>query len=224
MQRDLIDSELYEERYRFKERRSNVRFFTVLLGILLVFLGLRTYWTSNFSGVGVDGASMNKTLYNGEQLIMRYSDGGKDANYGDVIVVHVEHYPEVREYNANRAEPYKLKYLIKRLIAKEGDAVKCTDGQLYIRYKGKTEFTKLNEPYAYYYSAAAKEQYDFATYEVGKGEIFFLGDNRCNSMDSRYREEQGSHLNGRLYKQTDIYGIVPQWAIDNQRILEKIFF
>ncbi len=224
MQRDLIDSELYEERYRFKERRSNVRFFLTLLAIALLFLGLRAYWTNTFSGVGVDGASMNKTLYSGDQLIMRYSDGGKDADYGDVIVVHVENYPEIREYNQGKSENKKLKYLIKRLIAKEGDAVKCTDGQIYIRYKGKTEFVELYEPYAYYYSKTAKANYDFGVYEVGEGEVFFLGDNRCNSMDSRYNEEKGSHLDGRLYKQADIFGIVPQWAIDNQRILEKIFF
>ena len=57
---------------------------------------------------------------------------------------------------------------------------------------------------------------------MGEGEIFFLGDNRNISMDSRYKEDM-SHLD-RLYKETDIYGIVPQWAIDKQEDLEKIFF
>jgi len=27
-----------------------------------------------------------------------------------------------------------------------------------------------------------------------------------------------------LYKEADIYGVVPQWAIDNHSIFEKIFF
>ena len=55
-------------------------------------------------------------------------------------------------------------------------------------------------------------------YEVGEGEIFFLGDNTRNSIDSRYKQG-ASHLDG-LYKKTDIYGIVPQWSIDHRAFLE----
>ena len=56
------------------------------------------------------------------------------------------------------------------------------------------------------------------------GEIFFLGDNRLNSCDSRYQEYGGSHLKDKLYKATDVYGVVPEWALEHQEILAKIFF
>ena len=95
---------------------------------------------------------------------------------------------------------------------------------MYIQYAGCDGYEKLDEPYAHYRSAYDKQSYDFGPYKVGEGEIFFLGDNRNNSVDSRYGVTQGSHLPNRLYKTEDIFGIVPEWAIQNQEILEKIFF
>ena len=89
-----------------------------------------------------------------------------------------------------------------------------------VRYAGTSEYVKLNEDYARYTNA---QEYDFQTeYVVGEGEIFFLGDNRNVSMDSRYNEGY-SHLKG-LYKQSDIYGVVPEWAIEHKDVLENIFF
>ena len=66
--------------------------------------------------------------------------------------------------------------------------------------------------------------YDFHEYTGGEGEIFFLGDNRLNSVDSRYQEWGGSHLNVALYKATDVQGVVSQWAVDNKEFLDILFF
>lgn len=212
--KELMENELYEARYHFKERRSNARFFVFLL-LFFTFLGaVRSYWTGNFGGVQIDGSSMNNTLANGQQLLMKYCDNGEEAKRGDIIVVYVGDYTECAGVSSG--------YLIKRLIAVEGDTVKCHDGQVYIQYAGESTYTKVDEPYAYY--CKNKLDYDFGPYKVGEGEIFFLGDNRQNSVDSRYGITQGSHLSDRLYKTEDIFGIVPEWAIKNQKILEKIFF
>ncbi len=223
MRKDLRDSALYEEHYRFKERRSNVRFFAVLFFVAFLLLCGRAYWVNHFGGVEVDGDSMYKTLLNGQQLIVRYAEGENPAERGDIVVVYVEKYPEIQAENEGKTEEKKLKYLIKRLIAVEGDVVKCVDGQIYIKEKGRTEFSPLEEPYAYYPSAKKKADYDFAEYTVGEGEIFFLGDNRCNSLDSRYQEGH-SHLQDRLYKAEDIFGVVPDWAVEHRELLSKIFF
>ena len=213
MDKNLRESRLYEEKFRIKEGESNIRFYSILLFIITLLMAFHAYWTMNFGGVTVSGRSMEQTLQSGDQLLMKYVDG-KEAKRGDVIVVYVGDYPEFQGRNTQ--------FLIKRLIAIEGDHVKCTDGQISIKYRGSNTWVTLDEPYAYY--EKDKSMYDFAKegYLVGTGEIFFLGDNRLNSMDSRYKES-GSHLNC-LYKTEDIIGIVPEWAIEYRSIIEKLLF
>ncbi len=219
---DLKDSTLYEEQYRFKERRSNVRFFIVLLLIAAVLFTLRAYWVNNFGGVTVSGWSMYDTLESGDQLVMKYVEG-TEAKRGDIVVVDVEAYPDVQKHNQGRPEAMQVKFLIKRLIAIEGDTVKCERGQIYLKKAGEADFSPLEESYAYYSSQTGKDLYNFGPYELTDGDIFFLGDNRCHSTDSRYKEG-GSHLKNGLYKAEDIIGIVPEWAVNNRDLLGKIFF
>ena len=220
----LQGSELYENCHHTAERRSNTRFFFGLLIALWTILFAVNCWHSAFGGVQVDGGSMLNTLKSGEYLLVRYFDEGDELPYGSVIVVDIGHYPEVQEYNRQQREKnpkwVDTRYLIKRLIAKEGDKVRCKDGVLEVWYAGTDGYQVLNEPYAYY--GGRPEKYDFAEYDVGEGEIFFLGDNRNISLDSRYKEGW-SHIEG-LYKESDIHGIVPTWAIENQNTIEKIFF
>ena len=230
MNKHLQDSELYQEPLG-EERKGGYGIYIFLVGLIVLALFFRFWWTDNFSGVEVDGASMNQTLQDGDKLLMRYVENGEGLERGDVIVVDVQ--PYANQPN-NQYHFGETKYLIKRLIAVEGDIVKCQDGQIFICYAGTYEenmpieqltFEPLDEPYAYYYSEEKKQAYDFENqiYEVGEGEIFFLGDNRNNSLDSRYKEKFGSHLTG-LYKATDVYGVVPEWAIEHRDIFEKIFF
>ena len=204
-EKDLRDGELYEYRYRYKSRRSTTIFYCVLALIVAAALGFRIYWTNTFGGVYVDGNSMYPTLHSGDELLMKY---GGDAERGDVIVVDVRSYGD--EYDFGNTQ-----FLIKRLIAVEGVTVYCEDGEVYIRYAGTEEFVPLDEPYI-----PDGEIYSFGPYEVGTDEIFFLGDNRLNSKDSRYKEGL-SHLDC-LYKESDIYGIVPEWAIKYKEILKYI--
>ena len=237
MQKDLKDSELYPNEWKKKESWTSwVSFLLVLAILLCAFFCVRDFWTTSFGGVVVDGSSMNDTFVDGEKLLMRYTSSGAKAERGDVIVVDARPYQKggSKSDRVKEGDKVDADFLIKRLIAIEGDTVRWneTDDTLYIRYKGKSEFVPLKEDYATYKGGV--EKYTFGTtssgnvtdYEVGKGEIFFLGDNRNNSIDSRYKiaeKSNGSHLTC-LYEESDIYGIVPEWAIANRNVLEKIFF
>ena len=219
MEKDLRDSELFEEKFQWKERRDNGRFFLVVGLVFVLLFSLVFTWRQNFGGVEVDGASMNRTLSNGDKLLMRYTNASVKAERGDVIVVDVRGY---EEFDVGVGE-IRTNFLIKRLIAVEGDSLYCEDGDIFIRYAGATDFVKLQEDYVYFEgNGKTKADCDFALYEVGAGEVFFLGDNRNNSRDSRF-QESNSRLNC-LYKESDIYGIVPEWAIEHKNVLEKIFF
>ena len=205
----LDDSELYESAYQYKSRRATIRLVQILVLIFFVVFAFRIWWTKNFGGVIVDGPSMERTLQDGDKLLMHF---GNDAKRGDVIVV------DVSKYNFTDRYGNKIGFLIKRLIAVEGDEVFCKNGVTYIRYKGAAEF--VVEPYSKKH-AYASENYDFGLYKVGKNEVFFLGDNRCNSTDSRYNESL-SHFTDRLYTRDDIYATVPAWSVKYREYIQYL--
>lgn len=217
--RDLRESELYKSRFGEKESSWWWLLIVALCCVLAVF-GVRQYFSSNYGGVVVDGASMDKTLADGQQLLMEYVDDGREAKRGDIIVLDVSKHPEIVEYNKKHPNN-QISFLIKRLIAIEGDKVMCTDGQISICYAGTSEWVLLDEPYAYYIN---REVYDFKEpYVLEENEIFFLGDNRNNSLDSRYNEGY-SHLENDLYTFDEIYGIVPDWAVKYRKLFDFLLF
>ena len=186
---------------------------TILFIFLVVLFGARIYVSSRYGGVLVQGESMRQTLQGGEWLLMELTEKGAQADYGDIIVLDVRKYP-----NATAEEGF----LIKRLIAKGGDKVYCKEGEVYVWYQGTDGFVKLDEPYAYY--LRGKSNFSFASeahpYVVETGKIFYLGDNRQNSKDS---EDEYASANGMLVNETDIHGVVYDWAIAYQTPLRLIF-
>ena len=224
-----------------KERRSTIRFYTVLISVMAVFFLLFYFWTTNFTFVLVDGKSMDETLRDGEYLLSyKVVHPEYELQRGDIIVVEVGHIPEWQAENAEKPADRRTNFIIKRLIALEGDIVRCTDGEMEICYAGTWNelmnpadypFVAIDEPYAFYDETAGGKSAPCNTfqYKVGEGEIFFLGDNRNRSSDSRYRivEEDGrinheySALKNRLYKAEDVIAVVPQWALNHQKGLQK---
>lgn len=242
MTKDLKDSALFEERFKLKESRENMRFYCIVFLAIFAFLCLRTYWTNNFSLVQVSGRSMEQT-FDGtgkdyDCLLAKRVKDSKDLERGAVIVVTVKDIPEFKADNdrllndgIKTNDDEVTEFLIKRLIAFEGEAVRCTNGQVQICSNPNSAnpvWWDLEEPYAYYDSAyGGKNGYDFATYTVGKGEVFFLGDNRHHSRDSRYKENSAngkeySRLD-RLYSAECVTAYIPDWSIEHKNVLRKIF-
>ncbi|MBQ6574609.1 MAG: signal peptidase I [Lachnospiraceae bacterium] len=113
----------------------------------------------------IPSASMEPTIMTGDRLIgNRLAYINEDPKRGDVVIFL---YPD------NEKE-----YFIKRVIGLPGETVEIRDGKVYIN--GSEE--PLDES-AY---IAATPLGNFGPFNVPEGAYFMMGDNRNNSMDSRY--------------------------------------
>ena len=160
-----------------------------------------------FSPVQVSGSSMETTVQDGDWLIMRKTH---NINYGDVIIVRTS------------GSGDSSVYYIKRVIGLPGDTVYTLNGEVYRKKSGQTVAEKIDEPYARYLDnvggtwipSANKGTYaphssdeDVKECVVGEGEVYFMGDNRKHSRDSR---EIGTR------KISDVIGVVDKWSINKR--------
>ena len=114
--------------------------------------------------VNVDGGSMTPTLLNGERVIItRIFTAPKQ---GDIVVFTKQSFGE--------------ESLVKRVIATEGQTVDIDFDKGIVTVDG----VELDEPYI---AELTHRRLDMQTpVTVDEGCIFVMGDNRNNSLDSRY--------------------------------------
>ena len=120
-----------------------------------------------FRLVVVSGSSMYSTLWDGDWLLVLGNTLYREPEYGDIIVVCKDSF--------NDSEP-----IIKRVIATEGQTVDIdfVSGTVFVDGK------MLDEDYTYT-PTNRNEGMDFPA-RVPEGCVFALGDNRNDSLDSRY--------------------------------------
>lgn len=113
-----------------------------------------------FFNMEVMSGSMIPTLNVSDRYVVTKVYNKENLKEGDIIVFYSD------ELNER---------LVKRLIGLPGDKIEIKNGIVFRNGE------KLNEDYV-----KNKDTYTYdGTYEVPKGEYFFLGDNRPNSADSR---------------------------------------
>ena len=158
------------EHAEVKEKRASKGIISLLIMVVLVFgisFALRVFVVQGYQ---IPTGSMEDTVMIGDTVFseqVSYHFGS--INQGDIITFQD---PEV----AGRV-------LLKRVIAVEGQTLDLRNGRVYVNG------IPLEEPYvdnkaskAFSNTAVAIEY----PYTIPKGTIWVMGDNRTNSLDSRY--------------------------------------
>lgn len=136
-----------------------------------------------FQSYEVDGPSMETSLQTHDRLIIwkapktisRVTDHAYIPHRGDVIVFIKR---GLYDFNSDRE-----KQLIKRVIGLPGDHVVVKDGVVAVY--NKEHPGGFNPDKTLPYGTVIKDTPGTADITVGDGEIFVMGDNRVNSLDSR---------------------------------------
>ncbi|MFI1963594.1 signal peptidase I [Streptomyces pathocidini] len=207
-----------------KNQRSFWKELPILVGIaLLLALLIKTFLVQAFS---IPSDSMQDTLQRGDRVLVDKLTPwfGSKPERGEVVVFHdpggwLGEMPQtdsgpIVEGIQNALSFIGLmpsaeeKDLIKRVIAVGGDTVECKGGNQPVRVNGKA----LNEPYLKPGSTPCGDK-PFGPIKVPDGRIWVMGDNRQNSLDSRYHQDlQG---NGTVAEK-DVVGraVVVAWPLN----------
>lgn len=165
------DEEKVEKKYDPENPRAIDNVYDIVEMFVFVLVAVVLLTSIFFRHSIVDGPSMNKTLANGDHLII--SNLFYTPDYQDIVVFE--------DYTI----PGEKKALIKRVVGLPGDTVEVRlnkNGAVVVYVNGE----ELPEEYAY----NSRDRYlDTSCFNkpitVGEDEIFVMGDNRYNSNDSR---------------------------------------
>ena len=143
-----------------------------------------------FRHTTVSGPSMLPTFNDGDRLIT--SNLFYQPKRGDVVV-----------FDDRSNEAYDDTPIIKRIVGLEGDVVKIEGGIIMVKENGEDEFKIVN-----YVEGMDIPLRDMEEVTVGKGEMFVMGDNVNNSLDSTDRDENDPTRNVGNIKTDSIIGKV----------------
>ncbi len=179
IQKVELNENLMEERK--KQMRSDRTFFIVLAVMSIIVLVIAYLNNFVFILIQVDGESMLPTFNTGDVVIVNRK---VEPQKGDIVIIEGE------KHGA---------YIIKRVIAVGGETVKLDGGYVYVDGK------MIEEPYVIK-QGETQPLGKLSEWSVGETQLFFLGDNRINSRDSR-DDEYG------LCEKSQVVGVVEEWSM-----------
>ncbi len=175
-----------DERQNQKETNWLLSIMASLLFVASIVLFLNTFV---FINISVVGESMLNTLQSGDVVI---ANRLKEAEHGDIIVLD-----GVKQNG----------WIIKRVIGLEGDTVMIKDGKVFLNGEA------LDEPYAKGITYAYGVISEGVPVTLEEGQIFYLGDNRTNSSDTR--------MYG-LCTTENVVCVVEDWSLNLRHITAKL--
>lgn len=166
-------------RRRLSPTRNLIEWIVVIGGALAIALVIRTFFLSAFY---IPSGSMERTLDVSDRvLVNKLSYRLHDLNRGDVVVF------ERPPGESDRS----IKDLIKRVVGLPGETVQGLDGTVYVCEQGCSQPALEGKPLTEQYVNAAcgargyGNTTDFGPVTLAGEEAWVMGDNRCDSADSR---------------------------------------
>lgn len=146
---------------RLRRRRARRKLLLGLVSLVVIFSAGFILFRGRMGLIWVEGESMAPTLRSGD--IILYVRTGSPMKYGDMILL----------------EPEDGELIVKRVVGLPGDVLDLTlDGHL------TRNGTEIDEPEVRY-GLQDSTKWVLFPYIVPEGSIFYLGDNRPRSLDSR---------------------------------------
>jgi signal peptidase I len=165
------------------KEKSDFSFIITVLFLALVMAVIIFFSQVVFLNVSVSGQSMEPTLHNNDMLI---ANRIKQSKKGDIVIISGE----------------KSYWLVKRVIATGGDEIMFEENG-YVYINGEKYKDKFGQALHLHHNV----QFEIGkTYLLEEDEIFYLGDNRNASSDSR---DLGT------CRESQIVGVVENWSINN---------
>lgn len=174
-----------------KEERSDRNSTLACAVVIAVMLFVIYLTTFVFITVEVSGESMQSTLFNGDALLVNKTE---TPDYGDIVII-------------NKKTAGKDDYwVVKRVIGLAGDVIEIKANGCVYRNGEKLEEDYLDD---FQITFPLTGEHGYQKWTLKEDEIFYLGDNRINSTDSR--------VSGPC-KTSDVVGVVEEWALSLKNI------
>lgn len=152
-------------------------FQSLVIAFVVAMCIIRPFFLQTFF---IPSGSMIATFYEGDRLLASMLTYRlSEPQRGDIVIFKSTKKSDDHTYNFGLFKYTAHTNYIKRLIAKGGDTVEIRDSVTYVNGKA------LKEPYLHIDDTRPPIA-DFPKVKVPKGKLFFMGDNRNNSSDSRY--------------------------------------
>ena len=153
---------------------------SLLIAVLLAFL-VRSFVVEAFT---IPSGSMEPTLLVGDYLLVNRLSYVMKVPFTDMVLLNVGE-PKRGDTIVFRYPADHSKDFIKRVIAKEGDTIEIRDKVVYVNG------LRVEDGYArfadhYIIPGNLSERDNFGPVTVPKDSYFAMGDNRDNSLDSRF--------------------------------------
>lgn len=178
-----------------RQKRKNRIYLSIYVMIILVLLLIIVMNVFVYFNVCIDGVSMYPTVDNGD--VVKANRYGMPRR-GDIVVI--EKIDGDDSYN-----------IVKRIIAMEGDHIEIKDGKVFLNDELlKEKYIKDNPDTQMIDESETWGDVDLI---VPENKIFYLGDNRLNSIDSR---EDG------VADISQVKGVIEGWTIATRGI--RTFF